>query len=62
MIHCPHPKDFRERKLREHKHPGVIVGAVMRKLAHTIFGVLRSKTPYNAQIPMKWTLTTQHSI
>lgn len=62
MRSCPHLKDYRDRKLREHKPKPVIVGAVMRKLAHTIFGVLRSKTPYNAEIPMKWTLTTQHSI
>jgi transposase len=60
--HCPHLADFRKRKLRENKRPAVIIGAVMRKLAHTIFGVLRSGMPYDPSIPLRGALTTQHSI
>jgi transposase len=60
--HCPHLADFRQRKLRENKPRAVIIGAVMRKLAHTIFGVLRSGMPYDPSIPLRWTLTPQHSI
>jgi len=40
-------KRFRERLAASGKAPKLIIGAMMRKLIHVAFGVLRSKQPFN---------------
>ncbi len=47
MRHNPVLREFAERLRERGKHPMVIVGAVMRKLLHIIYGVLRSATPFD---------------
>lgn len=41
--------------------PKAIVGASMRRLIHMIYGVLKSNTLFNAEIPMRG-LASQDSI
>jgi len=40
-------KAFFARLAANHKPPKLIIGAMMRKLTHVIFGVLRTRTPFN---------------
>ena len=40
-------KVFRERLASQGKHPMLIIGAMMRKLVHVAFGVLKSGQPFN---------------
>ena len=40
-------KRFKTRLLANHKAPKLIIGAMMRKLAHVIFGVLNSGKPFD---------------
>jgi transposase len=40
-------KKFRDRLAANHKAPKLIIGAMMRKLAQVIFGVLKSGKPFN---------------
>ena len=44
---CPAFKAFAERLAAKGKPKKVIIGAVMRKLVHVIYGVLKHKTPYD---------------
>ena len=43
-------KDFAERLSNTGKSKMVVVIASMRKLLHIIYGVLKNKTPFNANI------------
>ena len=45
--HNPLLKAFAQKLAKKGKHTMVIVGAVMRKLLHICFGVLKNKTPFN---------------
>lgn len=47
MRHCPAFKQFAERLAKRGKPKKVIIVAVMRKLVHIIYGVLKHKTPYD---------------
>jgi transposase len=47
MRRCPAFKAFAERLAARGKPKKVIIGAVMRKLVHIIYGVLKHRTPYD---------------
>lgn len=47
MRRCPAFKAFAERLAARGKPKKVIIGAVMRKLVHIIYGVLKHQTPYD---------------
>ena len=47
MSHCPAFKQFAARLAARGKAKGVIIGAVMRKLLHIVYGVLKHKTAYD---------------
>lgn len=47
MTHCPAFKAFADRLAARGKPKKVIIGAVMRKLVHVIYGVLKHQTPYD---------------
>jgi transposase len=47
MTRCPAFKAFAARLAAKGKPKKVIIGAVMRKLVHIIYGVLKHKTPYD---------------
>jgi transposase len=47
MRRCPAFKVFAKRLAARGKPKKVIIGAVMRKLVHIIYGVLKHKTPYD---------------
>ena len=43
-------KAFRTRLINAGKAPKLIIGAMMRKLVHVAFGVLRSAKPFDAAL------------
>jgi transposase len=45
--HCPSMKAYAERLTVRGKSRMVVIGAVMRKLVHIIYGVLKHRTPYD---------------
>lgn len=47
MRHCPAIKAFAEQLAKRGKPKKVVIGAVMRKLVHICYGVLKHQTPYN---------------
>jgi transposase len=47
MRHCPGFKAFAEGLAQRGKPKKVIIGAVMRKLVHIAYGVLKHQTPYD---------------
>jgi transposase len=47
MKHCPGFKAFAEALLKRGKPKKVVIGAVMRKLMHVMYGVLKHRTPYD---------------
>jgi transposase len=47
MRHNPLLRDFAARQRQRNKMPMVIVGAVMRKLLHQAYGVLKHHTPFD---------------
>ena len=47
MRRCPGCKAYAERLAARGKAKQVIIGAVMRKLVHSIYGVLKHRTPYD---------------
>ena len=47
MTHCPAVKAFAARLAARGKAKKVIIGAVMRKLVHICYGVLKHQTPYD---------------
>jgi transposase len=47
MRHCPAFKTFGERLAARGKAKKVVIGAVMRKLIHIIYGVIKHRTPYD---------------
>ena len=47
MKRCPAFKEFAERLAQRGKPKKVIIGAVMRKLVHVVYGVLKHKTAYD---------------
>ena len=48
--HNPVLRAFRAKLLAAGKHKMVIVAAVMRKLLHTVYGVLKSEKPFDATL------------
>ena len=51
ILHCVvHLKEFAANLKHKGKHTMVIIGALMRKLLHIIFGVLKNKTPFNPHL------------
>jgi transposase len=48
--HNPIIKDFAKRLSKAGKAKMIIVIAAMRKLLHIIYGVLKNKTPFNANV------------
>jgi transposase len=48
--HNPVLRAFRAKLLAAGKHKMVIVAAVMRKLLHTVYGVLKSEKPFDAEL------------
>ena len=48
MRYNPILRTFAERLLARGKAKMVVIGAVMRKLAHLIYGVLSNKKPFDA--------------
>lgn len=48
--HNPHLKPFCERLEANGKRPKQIVGALMRKLLHIIYGMLKSNMPFNPEL------------
>jgi transposase len=49
MTRCPAFKAFAARLAAKGKPKQVIISAVMRKLVHVVYGVLKHKTPYDPQ-------------
>jgi transposase len=47
MRRCPGFKAFAARLAAKGKPKKVIIGAVMRKLMHIVYGVLKHRTPYD---------------
>lgn len=47
MRYCPGCKAYAERLAARGKAKKVVIGAVMRKLVHIIYGVLKHRTPYD---------------
>lgn len=47
MRRCPQVKAYAERLAARGKAKKVVIGAVMRKLIHIIYGVIKTKTPYD---------------
>src|SRR5215210_2095478 len=47
MTHCPAIKAFAEQLAKRGKPKKLIIGAVMRKLVHICYGVLKHQTPYD---------------
>ena len=47
LYRTPWGRVFFSRLAANHKPPKLIIGAMMRKLTHVIFGVLRTGTPFN---------------
>ncbi|MDQ6955078.1 MAG: IS110 family transposase, partial [Mariprofundaceae bacterium] len=45
--------EMRERLLKAGKPKMLIVGAVMRKLIHIIYGVLKNNQPFNPDFQLK---------
>jgi len=48
--HNPILKEFAQKLAKNKKHIMVIIGAIMRKLLHICFGILKYKTPFNSEI------------
>ena len=48
--HNPIMKAFAQTLAEKGKAAKVIIAAIMRKLLHTIYGILKNKTPFNHQI------------
>ena len=58
MRHCPGCRAFVDKLSARGKVKKVIIGAVMRKLLHIIYGILKHRTPYD---PVKaWGDTPTH--
>lgn len=47
MTHCPAFKGMAARLIAKGKAKGVVIGAIMRKLVHVVYGVLKHQTPYD---------------
>ena len=45
--HNPILKNFAQRMAKKGKHSMVIIGAIMRKLLHIVFGIVKHKKPFN---------------
>ena len=58
MRRCPGCKAYAERLAARGKAKKVIIGAVMRKLVHIIYGVLKHRTPYDPTKVFGRTATT----
>lgn len=58
LKHNPDIKAFGQRLLLAGKPRMLVVGAVMRKLIHIIFGVLKSGSPYSSRVAEKLTVTS----
>ncbi|MDP8566922.1 IS110 family transposase [Methylophilus aquaticus] len=53
LRHNPALKVFGERMRSNGLAPKAVIGAVMRKLVHLIYGVIKSGKPFDAEIPLK---------
>jgi len=53
MKHNPILIEMRKRMLKASKPKMLIVGAVMRKLIHIIYGVLKNNQPFNPEFQVK---------
>lgn len=58
LKHNPDIQAFGQRLLLAGKQRMLVVGAVMRKLIHIIFGVLKSGTTYSSRVAEKLTVTS----
>ena len=59
MRWCPEIRAFAERLAARGKPKKVIIGAVMRKLIHICYGILKHQTPYDpAKVSPKTILPT----
>jgi transposase len=48
--HNPLLKAFAQKLAKKGKHTMVIIGAIMRKLLHIVFGIIKHKTPFNPNL------------
>lgn len=48
--HNPIIKKFAQRLLDNHKHPMAVIAAIMRKLLHIAYGVLKSERPFDQNL------------
>ena len=48
--HNPLLKAFAQKLAKKGKHTMVIIGAIMRKLLHIVFGIIKHKTPFNPDL------------
>jgi transposase len=48
--HNPVLKVFAQKLAKKGKHPMVIVAAIMRKLLHIVFGIVKHKKPFNPNL------------
>ncbi|MDP8568361.1 IS110 family transposase, partial [Methylophilus aquaticus] len=53
LRHNPALKVFGERMRSNGLAPKAVIGAVMRKLVHLIYGVIKSGKSFDAEIPLK---------
>ena len=60
MRYCPGCKAYAERLAARGKPKKVIIGAVMRKLVHIIYGVLKHRPPYDPANVLGRTATTTY--
>ena len=58
MRRCPGCKAYAERLAARGKAKKVVIGAVMRKLVHIIYGVLKHRTPYDPAKVFGYTATS----
>jgi transposase len=58
MRFCPAMKAFAEQLAKRGKPKKVIIGAVMRKLVHICYGVLKNRTPYDPAKVSRQTATS----
>jgi transposase len=49
----PLMKSFADNLKKKGKNTMVIIGAIMRKLLHIVFGIIKNKTKFNPTIPMR---------
>lgn len=48
--HNPLLKAFAQKLAKKGNHTMVIIAAIMRKLLHIVFGIVKHKTPFNPEL------------